>query len=30
VQRNYINGRLSNVDLNNIQGATKVVVALFK
>jgi hypothetical protein len=25
VQRNYINGRLSNVDRNNIQGATKVV-----
>jgi len=25
VQRNYINGRLSNVDRNDIQGATKVV-----
>jgi len=25
VQQNYINGRLSNVDKNNIQGATKVV-----
>jgi len=24
-QRNYINGKLSNVDRNNIQGATKVV-----
>ena len=25
VQRNYINGRLSNVDKNNIQGSTKGV-----
>ena len=25
VQRNYINGRLSNVDVNNIQGSTKVM-----
>jgi hypothetical protein len=25
VQRNYINGRLNNVDMHNIQGATKVV-----
>ena len=25
VQRNYINGRLNNVDRHNIQGATKVV-----
>ena len=25
MQQNYINGRLSNVDMNNIQGATKVV-----
>jgi len=30
VQRNYINGRLSNVDRNNIQGATKVVENIFK
>jgi hypothetical protein len=24
-QRNYVNGRLSNVDMDNIHGATKVV-----